>query len=378
MNDTPSIALLDPVGQMAGMDYYDWSLVKALANRGVMCHLFSNFTPSSQVAQVSTYSVYPNLGKSKWRKGIHLLLGHWKTFRSCKKMGIQQVLLHAFHYRPLDYLTYWLAHRFGLKIAVIAHDIESFGSGDRQALKEKILCKMASVVFVHNQFSRKTLQANLPQLPASKVQVMPHGDYFDCISKIPEQAAAREQLGWQPETHYLLFFGLIKQVKGLDILLEAMPDFPANTHLIIAGRPWKEDFSRYSELIQKKGLQNRVTCLLHYIDDAKRDLLFKASNMLIAPYKHIYQSGTILMAMSYGLPVVTSDLEPNKEFINDGQNGSLFESKNPDDLARAVSQLFEQPELSSQYAINSVETIRQQNSWSLAAKVIHENFLTTS
>ena len=62
-----------------------------------------------------------------------------------------------------------------------------------------------------------------------------------------------------------------------------------------------------------------------------------ASDLVVLPYKKIYQSGVLMMALSYGKPVLASDLEPFKEVITDKKDGFLFKSEDTYDLTRKIS-----------------------------------------
>jgi glycosyltransferase involved in cell wall biosynthesis len=75
---------------------------------------------------------------------------------------------------------------------------------------------------------------------------------------------------------------------------------------------------------------------IHYINDEDVDFYYSSADVVVLPYKKIYQSGVLLMAMSYGCITVSSRLPAMIEVVDDNRNGFLFETDNPQDLARQI------------------------------------------
>ena len=111
-----------------------------------------------------------------------------------------------------------------------------------------------------------------------------------------------------------------------DILIESFQYVQSDAELIIAGRLWKDNFSKYDQRINSLGLNNRVHKYIRFIPDKERELFFKACDIMVLPYEEVYQSGVLLMGMSYGKAMVVSDLSPFKEVINNNVNGLIFKS----------------------------------------------------
>ena len=105
--------------------------------------------------------------------------------------------------------------------------------------------RLAHRVIAHNRISSDELKDRL-HVPEDKIAVIPHGNYLHDLRPMPSTVIAREKLGLPPQAKVLLFFGQIKDVKGLDILLSAMPTVLrhySDAVLLIAGKPWKTDFA---------------------------------------------------------------------------------------------------------------------------------------
>ena len=131
----------------------------------------------------------------------------------------------------------------------------------------------------------------------------------------------------------ILFFGLVRSYKGLDIALKAMKgliDKNKKFHFIIAGESYENE-DKYLSIIKKNSLENFVTWHNSYIDDDKIHLYFSASDLVLLPYKHATQSGVIPIAYNFNKPVVTSNLRGLKEYVDPTMN-YLFDVGSHDDL----------------------------------------------
>lgn len=123
----------------------------------------------------------------------------------------------------------------------------------------------------------------------------------------------------------LLFFGKIHLYKGLDILIEAINllDNSEQFEITIAGN--SNDFDCYKKLIRKGNYNFQIG----FVENKSIPVLFLNHDFLILPYKDVTQSGPLLIAFNYNLPVIASDLEGFSEHISDNENGYLFEVNNP-------------------------------------------------
>ena len=221
---------------------------------------------------------------------------------------------------------------------------------------------------VHNEFSKKQLLPLVSTESRSKVSVVKHGAFLDVIDTNISSSMSRQHLGLDANVQYLLFFGRLKATKRLDVLLEAMPYIHPNIHLIIAGKPVNNNFDDYQRIINELQISNRVFLDIGYVTDQKRDWYFQASDATVLPYEVIYQSGVLLMSMSYGLPVIASNIPPFKEVIQHQKNGLLFESLNPQDLAQKVNELMPVEHRRISISDAAISTMKKEYSWQEIAK----------
>nr|WP_183558392.1 glycosyltransferase family 4 protein [Mucilaginibacter sp. SP1R1]MBB6148301.1 glycosyltransferase involved in cell wall biosynthesis [Mucilaginibacter sp. SP1R1] len=130
-------------------------------------------------------------------------------------------------------------------------------------------------------------------------------------------------------THFL-FFGIIRPNKGLDLLIEAvniLGEKYTDFQVVIAGKC--DNWSAYEELIKQP---DRFTCIIRNIEQAEIPELFAQAHYLVLPYRDVTQSGVLLTAYNYHIPVIATALEGFTEYIKHAENGFLFENGNVNDL----------------------------------------------
>lgn len=364
--DKKKIAVVDYVGLKGGNHYYSICLLSALNRLGVETFFLSNLERNEFTSGIYNKKVYP-FDLSKNIKGLWALLkGTLVSGFFLRRNKCRYVIFHSFESSIISVVCTTILKLFGLKIIAIIHDIKSFEKEEFSYLRSFQFNKLFDHLIVHNRFSYQSLEEHIPKKNIKKVQIIKHGGHLDVIRKL-SKVKARKELKLPNNETIALFFGQIKEVKGLDILLKAFPR-KEQLKLIIAGKPWKDDFSKYQNIIDERKLKNNTYLKIKYVDENERDLLYSACDFIILPYKEIYQSGVLLMSMSFALPIIASDLEANKEVIKDKHNGLLFESENIEDLKSKIDLLSNDKSLSDNISAHALKTIQTEYSWDDIAK----------
>jgi len=365
-----SVALIEPVGSHGGMDYYDSGLAAGLAACGVPVVWFScdvsEVRGSSSVRLEKTF-VRPWGRGNVLLRAVRYVAGLWKSVSRSRALGLRIAHFHFFHVGVLEALGVLIARVRGLNIVVTIHDVESFRPSGGFALLERMTYRLANRLVVHNGVSRRELVVRQPMIE-DKIRVVPHGSYLGLLRPLPPKDLCRKALGLPSDEPVLLFFGQIKKVKGLDLLIDAFADVRRKLgrgKLVIAGKVWKQNFQTYAEQLEKLGLGDSVQTHIRYISDDELPNFYGAADVVVLPYRKIYQSGVLLMAMSLGVPVVASDLPGMKEVVSDGRNGLLFASGDADDLARVLTGIV--CDQTQQSAIKSAAMLDMENQFSWAS-----------
>jgi glycosyltransferase involved in cell wall biosynthesis len=361
------IGVIDYIGKKGGNHYYSICLLDEIAKKGWETFILSNFSENLGLKLPHLKTVYPFELKKNAAGLIKLINGTAEAALFFRQKKIKIVVFHLFNSSLITLFNLLIIRLFGLKVIGIAHDISGFDNKDKTASRNFIYKKLLNKIIVHNQYSYNFAKQNLPLEVESKLHIIKHGNHLKVINTSIEKEKAREILKLNKNETYALFFGQIKEVKGLDLLLEAFPNDSDNFNLIIAGKPWKEDFSKYEEIINRRQLKDKVSAIIRYISEEEKDLLYSAADFIVLPYKEIFQSGVLLMSMSYNRPVLASDLAANKEVINP-ETGLLFESENIIDLGSKLKFYAANKTVRDQHAKNARTMIGGEYSWSKIAE----------
>jgi glycosyltransferase involved in cell wall biosynthesis len=133
----------------------------------------------------------------------------------------------------------------------------------------------------------------------------------------------------------LLFFGIVRRYKGLDVLLRALALAPEELTLTVAGEFWGGTAAT-EQLIAELGLSRRVTLRPGYVPASEIPELFAAADALVLPYREATASQNAQLAFSYGVPVITTTAGSLAEHVTDGVNGLTVAPGAVDDLIRAL------------------------------------------
>lgn len=172
------------------------------------------------------------------------------------------------------------------------------------------------------------------------VKLCPH-PLFDNFGKSLEREDALEKLGLDAKFKYLLFFGFIRDYKGLDWLLQAFADerlkvFPVK--LIVAGE-FYSDPKPYLDQIKKLDLTDRVVLKTDFIADNDVKIYFSAADLVVQPYKSATQSGVTQIGYHFNKPMLVTNVGGLAEIIPDQKIGYVVEP-NPKAIADAIFDFF--------------------------------------
>ena len=362
------IAVIEPVGGHGGMDYYDFGLCGGLAKTGVDVVLHTcDETVIPAVAGFEVRHTYRGIyGKSAaWRRGVRFARGSLRAISSAVLEKRKIVHFHFFRVGSLALMNVLLARFMCRKVVITAHDVESFVSSLEVPFMSRMAYRLAHAVVAHNQLSRAELVGRLNVSP-DKIAVIPHGNYLHMLAPMPKPEEAKARLEIPADAKVLLFFGQIKDVKGLDLLVQAMSDVlkkHPEALLLIAGKLWKTDFSLYQNKIDELGIADSCRKHIRYIKDDEVPLYYASAELVVLPYRHIYQSGVVLMAMSYGKAVLVSDIPGMTEIVSKGVNGFVFHQGDVGDLAIQINAALDEDDVRAHLAQQGYLHVRDKYDW---------------
>ena len=238
----------------------------------------------------------------------------------------------------------------GKKIALTAHNVNQARRDSNDSWLNrgslKIQYRLCDHIFVHTQKMKTELCQDF-KVAENAVTVIRHpvNDAFPDTKLTPVEAKRR--LGIREDEKAILFFGRVRPYKGIEYLLDAfrllLADQQSNYRLIIAGEPMKgsEDYLREIKgSVQRDFDPERVLLKIQFIPDEEMEVYLKGADVLVLPYKEIFQSGVLFLAYSFGLPVVATDVGSFREEIVEGSTGFLCQPGDPAELAKAIETYF--------------------------------------
>jgi len=361
------VAMIEPVGGHGGMNYYDFGLCRGLVNAGLKPILYTcdeTHVPQDISFSVKLYFVRIYGAAAKLTRAARYVIGLLRSLRDARRWGVSVAHFHLFHTTALEWISVRSIRLFGFKTVITVHDVESF-SGDTSKWLSKRIYGIADLIIVHSETSYHEI-CELAGGLSSKIALIPLGNYIDYIKSNVSKEYAREKIGLDYSGPVILFFGQIKEAKGLDILLVALSKvikaYP-DVRLVIAGKVWRDNFSKYNEFIDKYSLRQNVVCHIKYIPDDMMDYYYNAADIVVLPYKKIYQSAVLIMAMSYGKAVIASDLDGMKEVITDGETGFLFSAGDSADLSAKLIDVLSSPDIIKRVEVAAKVLMMEAYSW---------------
>lgn len=253
------------------------------------------------------------------------------------KFQILDCTLLMFYYRLL-----------AKKIVFTAHNVNA-GKRDsndswlnRTALK--IQYHLSDHIFVHTHGMKSEMISEF-RIPESKVSVIPFGINNTVPNTSLSSVEARRKLGITENDKALLFFGNIAPYKGLEYLIAAFNELlkrDRSYRLLIVGKPKGPEsyWNQVRRTIASCGIGDRVIAKIEYVPDEETELYFKAADVVILPYVHVFQSGVLFLGYSFGLPAIAADVGNLMEEIIEGETGFVFKPQDSCDLSSKIDKYF--------------------------------------
>ena len=222
-----------------------------------------------------------------------------------------------------------------------------------KSLTKKFLSRNDGFVVMSDQVKNDLLMLK----PDAKFIQKPHPFYSHFGEKLAKEKV-REELDIPKDKKVLLFFGIIRKYKGLDILLKAFEMLDSSYHLIIAGENY-ESMDPYYKIISNGNLHDRITMINEFIPEDKVNIYFSAADLVVLPYRSATQSGITAVAYHFNIPVIATDVGGLKETILDGKTGKIVPNHDPSTIANGIMDLFPIPS----HFQNEIESLKGKHSW---------------
>ncbi|HYW68061.1 MAG TPA: glycosyltransferase [bacterium] len=229
-----------------------------------------------------------------------------------------------------------LRRRLGARIAFVCENVVSHENRFVDQFLTRFALKSADYFMVLSGVVANRVHSLFPRTPVRQAAL----PIYDCYAPSgTDRDAVRSSLGLTRPT--VLFFGYVREYKGLAYLLRAMPLIlkKVDVDLLVVGE-FYDDRAGYDRIIEEEGLGERVHVVAEHVPDESVGDYFAAADVAVLPYVSATQSGITQIALASGLPVISTNVGGLPEVVRDGETGYIVKPEDEGELASAVVRYF--------------------------------------
>lgn len=221
----------------------------------------------------------------------------------------------------------------------------------------KIIAKMADVILVHGK-SAIARVADTFKVGLYKIKVLPHGNYLGFYRSGTHGNALRNELKSNEKRTTFLYFGHIRKYKGIPELVNAFKRLKDDSRLIIAGEPISEQIKM--EILHMCSNSLNIHTFLRFIHDDEVSTFFEMAHVVVLPYRDIFTSGSLLLALSFNKPVIAPRLGLIPDYV-DESCAFLYESHDPTGIYNSLSKAIESRYMLEHMSLNACRKKEEYN-----------------
>jgi len=354
------VQLVDP---SAFTPPYDRALAAALARRGLEVELLTSRFLYGPVPEPDGYRVRECFYRRSAQRGLETPAR--RVLKAAEHVGDMRRLRGALSADVVHYQ--WLtapvldAHLLppSRPRLLTAHYILPPSPSRRQVRVARSLFDRMDGVVAHSEHGAARLRDELG-LDSARVHVIPHGA-FDYLTRLPQEKPLPAELEGA-EGPVILFFGLLRPYKGLDLLLDAFAQLEG-AELWIVGNPRMDVASLRAAALAASG---RVRFVTRFVEDAEIPAIFRRADLLVLPYRDAEHSGVLYTGLAFGKPMVLSAVGGFPE-VAAGGAARLVAPGDAGALAQALAELVADPEARERLAAAARAAAAGPYSWDAVA-----------
>ena len=226
----------------------------------------------------------------------------------------------------------------------LCHNVEAHEGGKLNKILARLVLKRGDGFILHSREEHRRLIDLLKTRPPYVVS--PHPVYHVFNNHVHSRASARQNLGISVSQKVILFFGFIRNYKGLRYLLKALRTVTGvypDMLLLIVGEVWGDErqATDITDSIKQLGIEKNTRFINRYVPNEDVELYFKASDFAVLPYTDGTGSGILQVCHGMDKPVVATAIGAFTENVKDGKTGFLVPPKDKDKLAEAIMKMYQ-------------------------------------
>jgi beta-1,4-mannosyltransferase len=200
-------------------------------------------------------------------------------------------------------------------------------------LTRRLLVKLGKIFFIHGSAAEADVLREFPALSGRTILIQ-HGHWIDYYPNTVSCSTARSRLGLNESEFVFLFIGLCKPYKNLDGLIRTFGRLPGNPILVIAGKFQDPTYEATIRTAISRS-QNRIVLHSGFVRHEEMQVYLRACDVLVTPYNEVLSSGSAILGLSFGRPVIAPAIGCLKDLIVEGC-GFLYDPSQPDGLQDAM------------------------------------------
>lgn len=350
------VAIIDPLGQYAGNHHYTDDMARGLTRAGVDVTVYAHggdvHRPSHRPYKYieSFDRIYGS--QHIFIRGLQFLRCLLATFARIVRQDADIVHIQLWAHDVREVAQVALARLLRKKVIVTAHEAKGWRSGGalqgapktagegKNAKRSQWIVDRSDGVIVHNRYSYEQLTSTFA--PKNPVAIVPYINHAESLGALPGRTAARELLKLPLDQKIFLFFGNCRPEKGLDLALQALSqvkDSEEEFLFVTAGKMKPDEESFFRGLVDELELGSTVRMDVGLVPDDRAIAYYRAADVIVLPYRHIYDSGVAMTASTCARAILTSDLPPMLELTENGRLGLHFRAGDVADLALEMKRI---------------------------------------
>jgi glycosyltransferase involved in cell wall biosynthesis len=339
---------------------YDHALCTALARRGLDVELVTSHFRFGGVPPARGYrgteSFYRLRAGSAAAKALQHPVDMTRLALRLRRSG--RGIVH-FQWLPIPAADRVLLRAFPRPVVLTAHDVMPREVRRGGAAGARAVLRAVDAVIVHSAAGRTRLVEEAGVEPG-RVHVIPHGA-FEHLAAPGVPAPSVPALEGLDGRRVVLFFGLVRPYKGVDLLVEAFAAAPEDAVLLVVGMP-RIPIEPLERRAQELGIAERVRFVPHFVPDEELPSYFRRADVVALPYREIDQSGVLYTALAFGSPLLLSAVGGFPEVAARGA-ARLVEPGSLDSLRAGLLELLGDEEARRRLSEAAQRLAGEEHSW---------------
>lgn len=317
------LVYVNPMSEYSS-EIYDKNLISNIKTMEIY-YFCSNYIKNTELENINYIKNYNYKNKNILMKGISYTLSQLKLLLFIIKNKIKIVHIQWLRLYFIDYFLILILRKLNVKVILTAHNVLPHDTGLKYRAIYKKIYNLLSGIIIHEENGKEEL-VEIFKINKNKIKVIPHG-LIDGIINLDEPAS---NIIKKKKINFCLF-GVLKEYKGVDILLEAWNDTElqnnSDIQLIIAGK--KEMEIKYKN-------KNNLKIIDRTLSDTEVKELLEKIDVFILPYRKISQSGVLLSILKKHKVIIVSKVGGLTEVFKFGKVGYILEENNYLELRKII------------------------------------------